>query len=72
MWQANWKGTWNALVHMKRRMFVRLQELDFAFHSNKSSGSIISILKQGETAFIQMGIDFHFVTVPVILEVIVV
>lgn len=72
MWQANWRGTWNALLFLKRRMFIKLQELDFAFHSNKSSGAIISILKQGETAYGQMGIDFHFVTLPIILEVIVV
>lgn len=53
-------------------MFIRLQELDFAFHSNKSSGAIMSILKQGDGAFVHLGVEFHFRTVPVILEVFVV
>lgn len=72
MWGSNWNGSWDALRKVEQKMFIRLQELDFAFHSNKSSGAIMSILKQGDGAFVHLGVEFHFRTVPVILEVFVV
>lgn len=72
MWQANWRGTWDAFRHLQRRLFKHLQDLDFAFHSNKSSGAIMSILKQGEAAYVNMGIDFHFRIFPIVLEIIIV
>lgn len=37
MWGSNWNGSWDALRKVEQKMFIRLQELDFAFHSNKSS-----------------------------------
>jgi len=72
MWGSNWNGSWDALRKIEQKIFIRLQELDFAFHSNKSSWAIMSILKQGNTAFVHLGVEFHFRTVPVILEIFVV
>ena len=37
MWGSNWNGSWDALRKIEQKIFIRLQELDFAFHSNKSS-----------------------------------
>ncbi len=72
MWGSNWNWSWDALRNVEQKMFIRLQELDFAFHSNKSSWAIMSILKQWDAAFIHLGVEFHFRTVPVILEIFVV
>lgn len=33
------------------KIFRRVQDLDFAFHTNKSTGSLISIFKRGDGAF---------------------
>ncbi len=46
MWESNWDGSWDALRKVHKKMFTHLQDLDFAFHSNKSSGALMSILKQ--------------------------
>lgn len=72
MWESNWDGSWDALRKVHKKIFVHLQDLDFAFHSNKSSGALMSVLKQWENAFIRMGVEFHFQVVPTILEVLVV
>ncbi len=72
MWESNWNGSWDALRKLRERLFIHLQDLDFSFHSNKSSGALISILKQGENAFSQMAVEFHFRVLPTILEVVVV
>ena len=34
---SNRNGSWDALRKIEQKIFIRLQELDFAFHSNKSS-----------------------------------
>ncbi|MEK7497957.1 MAG: ABC transporter ATP-binding protein [Patescibacteria group bacterium] len=36
---------------LKSDVFRRIHDLDFAFHSNRSTGSLISIFKRGENAF---------------------
>ena len=46
MWESNWNGSWDAIRKVHKKLFVHLQDLDFAFHSNKSSGALMSIIKQ--------------------------
>src|SRR5260221_505158 len=36
---------------LKLDVFKRIQDLDFAFHTNRSTGSLISAFKRGENAF---------------------
>jgi ABC-type transport system involved in Fe-S cluster assembly fused permease/ATPase subunit len=43
---TNRNGCWSAVTSMKEKMFLHLQDLDFSFHTSKSSGGIIGILKQ--------------------------
>jgi ABC-type multidrug transport system fused ATPase/permease subunit len=39
---TNVRGIWSAMNRMRELMFAHLQELDFAFHTNKSSGYLMS------------------------------
>lgn len=41
----------DAVVGARKAIFKYVQELDFAFHTNKSSGSLISAFKRGDAAF---------------------
>lgn len=41
-------------------IFKHLQDLDMAYHVNKSTGSLISAMKRGDGAFISMFITLHF------------
>lgn len=38
-------------IALKLDAFKRIQDLDFAFHTNKSTGSLISIFRRGDGAF---------------------
>lgn len=49
------------------KIFRHIQDLDFAFHVNKSTGSLISILKRGDNAFFSL---FHHLNIH-ILDIIV-
>ncbi len=49
------------------KVFRHIQDLDFAFHVNKSTGSLISILKRGDNAFFSL---FHHLNIH-ILDIIV-
>lgn len=40
-------------------IFKKVQDLDFAFHSEKSTGSLISAFKRGDSAFFSFFIDIH-------------
>lgn len=54
---------------MKEKVFIHLQELDFAFHTNKSSWGIIGVLKQGEGAFSKLAVDIHYYSLPTVIDV---
>lgn len=44
----------------RKFIFKRVQDLDFAFHVNKSTGSLISAFKRGDGAFFELFHDLHF------------
>jgi ABC-type multidrug transport system fused ATPase/permease subunit len=44
----------------REEIFKHVQSLDFSFHSNKSTGSLISAFKRGDGAFFDMFQTFHF------------
>lgn len=60
---SNWIGD-NVLLSSARdarkEIFEHVQKLDFVFHSNKSTGSLISAFKRGDGAFFDMFQTFHF------------
>ena len=41
----------NAARDARERIFKKIQDLDFAYHMTKSSGSLISMLKRGDIAY---------------------
>ena len=43
----------------RRTIFKHVQDLDFAFHSNKSTGYLISSFKRGDNAFWTMYFNIH-------------
>ena len=40
-------------------IFKKVQDLDFAFHTEKSTGSLISAFKRGDSAFFSFFHDIH-------------
>ncbi|MBN1169349.1 ABC transporter ATP-binding protein [Candidatus Woesebacteria bacterium] len=40
----------DAAINARKKVFNKLQELDFAFHTSKSTGSLISAIKRGDGA----------------------
>ncbi len=60
---------WAAVTSMKEKMFLHLQDLDFAFHTSKSSGWIIGILKQWEGAFSKLAVDIHYYSLPTVIDI---
>jgi len=46
-------------VSLQKKVFAKLHELDFEFYSNKSSGSLISALKRGDSALFEMYYGIH-------------
>ena len=44
----------------REEIFKHVQDLDFSFHSGKSTGSLISAFKRGDGAFFDMFLTFHF------------
>ncbi len=51
-------------------IFKHVQELDFSFHSNKSTGSMISAFKRGDGAFFDLFHTIHFNIIGVIVTTI--
>lgn len=43
--------TFDGAINARIKIFKHIQDLDFAFHSSKSIGSLISVTKRGEGAF---------------------
>lgn len=50
----------NAIKKIRKTVFGYLQDLDFAFHTNKSSGSLISAFKRGDGALWDMIHSIHY------------
>ena len=50
----------NSASKARVAVFRHLQDLDFAFHSSKSSGAMISAMKRGDGAFFEVQYVLHF------------
>lgn len=61
------KLLFSAVMESKLEVFKHLQELDFAFHSNKSSGKIISYIKRGEGVIWGLFHSIHHRILPVFI-----
>ncbi len=48
-----------AVVDARRKIFSYVQDLDFAFHTSKSTGSLISAFKRGDGAFFDLFDALH-------------
>ena len=46
-------------AHARTAVFAKIQELDMSFHSNKSTGTLISIFKRGDGAFFDLSFTIH-------------
>lgn len=44
---------------VRTEVFCHIQDLDFAFHANKSTGSLISAFRRGDSAFYSLFDDIH-------------
>ena len=51
----------------RTEIFSYLQDLDFSFHTSKSTGSLISIIKRGDGAFFSLQHNIYFHILPVIV-----
>jgi len=47
-------------VDARTIIFKKVQDLDFAFHADKSTGSLISAFKRGDSAFFSFFHDIHY------------
>lgn len=58
--------SFDAGVDARVKIFKHLQDLDFAFHTQKSTGSLISKMKRGDGAFYSLHHAIHHRILPVI------
>ncbi len=49
-----------AAIDARSKIFKKVQDLDFAFHADKSTGSLISAFKRGDSAFFSFFHDIHY------------
>ncbi len=63
--------TINGSVDAQSTIFKHIHSLDFAFHTKKSSGSLISAIKRGESAFWNLFFSMHYRIVDVSVRFIV-
>lgn len=61
----------DAAAKARIAIFKFVQDLDFAFHSNKSTGSLISAFKRGDGAFFNLFFTIHHRIIPVLTNVLV-
>lgn len=54
-------------VDARVKIFSYLQDLDFSFHTSKSTGSLISIMKRGDGSFFSIQHNIYFRILPVII-----
>lgn len=50
----------NGSTSARTKIFKKVQDLDFAFHTEKSTGSLISAFKRGDSAFFSFFHDIHY------------
>lgn len=55
----------------RTKIFKKVQDLDFAFHTEKSTGSLISAFKRGDSAFFSFFHDIHYRVISVFINFIV-
>lgn len=68
---SGWIGDsvlFGAAKHTRQEIFKHVQDLDFAFHSEKSTGSLISAFKRGDGAFFNLYQIIHFRFLDVIVS----
>jgi ABC-type multidrug transport system fused ATPase/permease subunit len=58
----------DALIDSRTAIFKRIHDLDFAFHTQKSSGALISVFKRGQAAFWDLQFSIHFRIIRVIVS----
>jgi len=51
----------------RTKIFSYLQDLDFSFHTSKSTGSLISIIKRGDGAYFSLQHNIYFRIIPTIV-----
>lgn len=56
-----------ASTNARATIFRRVEDLDFAYHSSKSTGSLISAFKRGDSAFFGLFFDIHYRILSVIV-----
>lgn len=57
-----------AATEARTEVFNHVQDLDFAFHSSKSSGSLISAFKRGDGAFYNIFHTIHYNLIGVVIS----
>lgn len=57
-----------ASIDARVKIFKKVQDLDFAFHTEKSTGSLISAFKRGDSAFFSFFHDIHHRMMPVVIS----
>jgi ATP-binding cassette subfamily B protein len=57
-----------ASVDLRETVFSHIHNLDYAFHASKSSGSLISIFKRGENAFIMFHSQLNIFTLKILID----
>lgn len=57
-----------AATRVRSEIFEHVQDLDFAFHANKSSGSLISAFKRGDGAFYNIFHTIHYNLIGVVVS----
>lgn len=60
---SSWLGDlilFDAARDARVEIFKKVQDLDFAFHTNKSTGSLISAFKRGDSAFFTLYHVIHY------------
>ncbi len=62
------KILFDAATRVRREIFDHVQDLDFAFHSSKSTGSLISAFKRGDAAFYNIYDTIHYRFVGVLVS----
>lgn len=63
--------TFDAAISIRKSVFKHLQDLDFAFHAQKSTGSLISAIKRGDGALWSMFHSIHHRILEVVIKFIV-
>ncbi|OGM11920.1 hypothetical protein A2Z22_01660 [Candidatus Woesebacteria bacterium RBG_16_34_12] len=63
--------TFDAGIDARSTVFKHIHSLDFAYHTTKSSGSLISAIKRGDSAFWDLHHSIHYRIVGVIVSFIV-